>query len=476
MPVQSHRGELLNPPKDRDVILQRWSNVLSDRARDAAVLNRRGEKLRTFSDIESEASQWTGRLAELPAQSVVAVQIGNSASWPAIFLALLRTDHVTLPLGADATRPLHLANALVDSELKLEAFDPKPSEECRRTLPSSTTLLKLTSGTTGAPRTIRFTSEQLAADCDQICATMGITAADVNFGAIPIAHSYGFSNLLTPLLLTGVPLALSEDRLPRALIGGFARTAATVFPGTPLLFQHLAEVDSPPPEHLRLCISAGAPLKPAVWEAFRKRFGLKVHVFYGSSECGGISFSRDGILPEEGFVGPAMSGVTITPTEDGCIEVRSPAVSDGYFPIEDPEVLGGSRFIPGDLVKVTPHGFVLVGRASEFINVAGQKLNPSEVERHLRECPGVESVVVFGVPSPIRGEEPVACVVGEKIDRTALLRHCSYVLPAWQVPRDIWVIPSLPVTELGKISRRDLAEMYLTSSSQKPDTDELHKT
>src|SRR5438128_2426111 len=78
MPVQSHRGELLNPPKDRDVILQRWSEVFSARARDAAVLNRRGEKLRTFSDIESEASQWTGRLAQLPARSVVAVQIGNS--------------------------------------------------------------------------------------------------------------------------------------------------------------------------------------------------------------------------------------------------------------------------------------------------------------------------------------------------------------------------------------------------------------
>src|SRR6266404_5373566 len=61
-------------------------------------------------------------------------------------------------------------------------------------------LLKLTSGTTAAPRVIRFRSEQLLADCDQISETMGICDVDLNFGVIPISHSYGFSNLLTPLL------------------------------------------------------------------------------------------------------------------------------------------------------------------------------------------------------------------------------------------------------------------------------------
>ena len=71
-------------------------------------------------------------------------------------------------------------------------------------LPTSCAVLKLTSGTTGAPRAIRFTAAQLAADCEQICDTMGISDRDVNFGVIPLSHSYGFSNLLTPLLLRGV--------------------------------------------------------------------------------------------------------------------------------------------------------------------------------------------------------------------------------------------------------------------------------
>ena len=61
-----------------------------------------------------------------------------------------------------------------------------------------------------APRSIRFRSEQLLADCDNICETMGITDADRNFAVIPLSHSYGFSNLITPLLARGVPMVLSS--------------------------------------------------------------------------------------------------------------------------------------------------------------------------------------------------------------------------------------------------------------------------
>jgi long-chain acyl-CoA synthetase len=420
--------------------------------------------LRTFAGIESESIEWADRLSALPVRSVVAVQIGNSPAWPAIFLALLRVGHITLPLGSDTARPAGLVDFIIGPSLTLEPRNDSASAATRPAIPPETTLLKLTSGTTGTPRAIRFTSAQLLADCDQICDTMGIGVDDVNFGAIPLAHSYGFSNLITPLVTRGVRLALSEDRLPRALLDGFARTGATVFPGTPILFQHLAELDAARPEDLRLCISAGAPLRPAASEAFHRRFGLKIHVFYGSSECGGIAYSREGNLPEDGFVGPAMNGVAVILRKDNRIEVRSPAVSGGYYLDEDEEILGNGRFVPGDLVRSTPAGFVLVGRASEFINVAGRKLNPIEVEHRLGEFPGVKSVTVFGIPSPNRGEVPIACIVAGQIDRDALFRYCAEKLPAWQVPRDIWFVPSIPVNERGKISRRKLAEIYLEST------------
>jgi acyl-CoA synthetase (AMP-forming)/AMP-acid ligase II len=98
-----------------------------------------------------------------------------------------------------------------------------------------------------------------------------------------------------------------------------------------------------------------------------------------------------------------------------------------------------------------------------LINIAGRKLNPAEVESHLQAFPGVKQVVVFGVASKLRGEEPIACLAGDGLDRAALARFCEERLSQWQRPRDFWLLPEIEVNERGKISRRALAERYLAS-------------
>ena len=218
--------------------------------------------------------------------------------------------------------------------------------------------MKLTSGTTAAPRAIRFRSHQLLADCNQICDTMDISDDDLNFGVIPVSHSYGFSNLLTPLIARGVPMVVSRDRTPRAVLADLARTGATVFPGTPVFYQAFCDMDDVPPlPKLRLCISAGAPLSSAVAKKFFEKFRQPIHSFYGASECGGICYDRDGTTFDDGFVGQPMQGVEIElidPTESASqIRVRSAAVSDGYFPEPDEQKLGNGVFVPDDLLAAT---------------------------------------------------------------------------------------------------------------------------
>jgi long-chain acyl-CoA synthetase len=439
-------------------LLTAWEQTVARRHREPAILIPSGEVARSFQAIDAEANELIERWKGVPARAAVAVQIGNSPSWPAVFVALLRSKRLTLPLASDASVP-PLADGLIGNDLELRLT---PSSQPRTDIPRSTVLLKLTSGTTGAARAIRFTGDQLAADCHQICDTMDITDRDINFGAIPLSHSYGFSNLITPLLLRGVPMVVTDDRVPRAMLAAIEQTGASVFPGTPIFFQHLADLPVGAPRELRLCISAGAPLPISVWEKFKSRFGLGIHVFYGSSECGGIAYDREGVLKCDGYVGQPMKGVSVKVSEEtNRIEVRSAAVGEGYFPEEDPEVLGSGRFVPGDHARMDEGGIVLAGRASEFINVGGRKLNPLEVELRLSSVPGIGQVIVFGVPSDVRGEEPVACVVGEGIDPARLMRQFAQVVPAWQTPRDIWVVRELPVNERGKISRRTLAERYL---------------
>jgi long-chain acyl-CoA synthetase len=462
--------------KSSDALLTAWQRILG-RAKDSpAILNPHGEVVRKFSEIDQRARDFEREIETFEAGNVIAIQIGNHEDWASILIACLRRQLVVLPLEQsisdqqrDAALKICDARAVVSAVPggnSIALFRLKTADAIANWGEHSPSLLKLTSGTTAAPRAIRFRSEQVLADCNQICDTMGISDVDLNFGVIPISHSYGLSNLLTPLIARGVPMVLSRDRLPRAVLSDLAGTNATVFPGMPVFYQAFCEMeDIPVLPKLRLCISAGAPLATAVAKQFRQKFGLPIHSFYGASECGGICYERVGQNEEDGFVGQAMEGVAIETVDPDAaasrICVRSAAVGDGYFPESDQAKLGGGLFVPDDLLTKTANGFRIVGRTSDVINVAGKKVNPAEVEAHLLRFSGVRQAVVFGRASILRNEEVAACVVvSPGVSEVELLEFCRRELSGWQVPKRVFIVDSIPVTERGKISRRDLARRF----------------
>jgi len=441
--------------KPDDVLLERWEALLAKKGNTPAIFNTRGEVVRTFRQVEEHARQIEAKMPAVPPHNVSAIQIGNHDDWPSHFLACLRRQRVILPIDESVSKQQAEAAVSIAAKSGITDWSNKPP-----------TLFKLTSGTTSAPRMIRFRSEQLLADCDQICETMEISDADLNFGVIPVSHSYGFSNLLTPLIACGVPMVLSRDRTPRAVLDDLARTKATVFPGMPVFYQAFCEMENVPPlPKLRLCISAGAPLPLAIARKFREKFGLSIHSFYGASECGGICYDSDAKLEIEGFVGAPMKGVDlelIDPNpKSGQVRVRSAAVGDGYFPDSDDEKLGNGVFTPDDLLACEGDGFKIVGRVSDVINVAGKKVNPAEIEEALLRFPGVRQAIAFGRESTLRNEEVAACVVGDvDLNEKELSEFCGRQLSGWQVPKRIFVVDAIPTNERGKISRRELARRF----------------
>ena len=470
--------------KSSDPLLQDWEKTLA-RKRDApAIFATSGEVLRTFGDIEQRARDLLRSMDVFHEGNVLAVQIGNQEDWPSILIACLRRHSVVLPLEQsisehqrDEALEICKATAVVSAVpgggspeiVRLGKADSTP--DWRGNPPN---LLKLTSGTTATPRAIRFRSEQLLADCNQICDTMGISDIDLNFGVVPVSHSYGFSNLLTPLIARGVPMVISRDRTPRAILGDLTRSKATVFPGMPVFYQAFCEMEHVPmPPKLRLCISAGAPLPVVIAKRFQKKFNLPIHSFYGASECGGICYDREAANQNEGFVGEAMNGVNLEPVDPeksaSQIHVRSAAVGDGYFPEPDEEKLDNGIFVPDDLLARDGSGFKIVGRISDVINVAGKKVNPAEVEARLLRFPGVRQAVVFGRESVLRNEEVAACVVAAPgLSEIDLLQSCRSALSSWQVPKRIFIVDAIPMNERGKISRRQLSQRFSTSRERPP--------
>ena len=123
--------------------------------------------------------------------------------------------------------------------------------------------------------------------------------------------------------------------------------------------------------------------------------------------------------------------------------------------------MGNNIFIPDDLLRKAGEGFCLVGRVSDVINVAGKKVNPAEVEAALLHYKGVRQAVVFGRESTLRNQEVAACVVASSdVKESGLLEFCRRRLSGWQVPKQILLVAEIPVTERGKISRRDLARAF----------------
>jgi acyl-CoA synthetase (AMP-forming)/AMP-acid ligase II len=323
--------------------------------------------------------------------------------------------------------------------------------------------LKTTSATTGKPRLIAFKAPQLIADSENIVQTMGLRPEWPNLGIISLAHSYGFSNLVLPLLLHGIPLILVGSALPEAVRAAAEGQQGVTLPAVPALWQAWLDADCIP-ANVRLAISAGAALPLALEQTVFQRCRIKIHNFYGSSECGGIAYDKTAVpRTDSSLVGTALDGVKLSVADDGCIEVRSPAVAETYWPQGSPE-LGKGVFRTNDVGEISSGSLYLRGRAGDQINVAGRKVLPEAIEAVLAEHPQVRACLAFGVPSndAQRGETIVACVEGKTPQLGHSLKQFALThLPAWQVPRDWWFVDTLDVNERGKLSRAEWRQRYL---------------
>lgn len=407
------------------------------------------------------------RARGLAAGDAVAVQLPNSTHFLAATLALFDLGAVVVPIDRDA-REQEVAAVLGHFGIRGLVYTPERARVAISTrdvaagpaLPPGSRLVKLTSGSTGMPKGIVVTEENLEADCRSICSSMEIDAGDVNLGAIPMSHSYGFSNLVTPLILQGTAVVVTNDYLPQSLLELANRHRCTVAPLIPMVFDHLAAAARGCFESVRTFVSAGAPLPAATSRRFRERFGLDIHSFYGCSECGGITYDRTGAAVERGTVGSALHGVELS-IEGGRLTVRGPAVASGIlFDARRFEPLPDQTFTTDDLVETRAGEIVLTGRAGDLINTAGKKVNPREVETVILEIAGVREVKVFGQPAGARGEVVAAAVVGDPdLTRERVRRHCMERLSAHKVPRVVKLLESIPVDERGKVKRAALAAL-----------------
>ena len=335
----------------------------------------------------------------------------------------------------------------------------------------------MTSGSTCRPRGILTPAAALVADDDALARTMGLKPDERILAGIPFSHSYGLASVVMPALMRGSLLVLPKAGRPFSLLKAGSEAGATFLPTVPAFLGAILKMPRPPafPPTLRLVISAGAPLSPDVALRFRRCFGLPVHVFYGSSESGGITFDREGSAAERGSLGTPVQGARVTleraespdqDTSSGRVVVTSPAVARSYWPIEtaDPtaSVLSAGTFRTSDLGRFQDTELVLLGRADRVINVHGKKVQPREVETVLLAMPTVEDAAVLAVPAADGSGQRIRAVVAGPpgvLCHQEILRWCRRRLAEHKVPRSLILVESLPRTPRGKLDHEALREL-----------------
>lgn len=448
-----------------DPLVEAFDRLCADRPEQPLVLSPAG--VVTVGEIDRLAGNLAERwLKQMRPPEVVGLATANGSRFLGAMIALLRSG--CTPLLLDAQTPIESLPGVVTRFGGQWVVSDGGSGQEWKTLrcPDSPVepwfggVIKLSSGSSGEPRGIATPSPALIADDVALRRSMGIEADDHLLAMVPFSHSYGLSSLVVPAIAHGIPLVVPSAGSPFSALQAAEDFGATVAPTVPSFLKALVRMNGKAelPSSLRLVISAGAPLPPDVAAAFESTFGLPVHVFYGTSETGGITYDRTGTAARRGTLGTPVDGVEVRldraegPGEHRRVAVRSDAVAERYLPEPDADLDRGV-FRTSDLAEWVDGELRLLGRLGRLLNVRGKKVHPREVEVVIGQLAEVGETLVRQAPD---AEALVAIVVAREdatITRTQIVDWCRGRLAPHKIPRRILIVDEIPRTTRGKIDR-----------------------
>ena len=236
--------------------------------------------------------------------------------------------------------------------------------------------------------------------------------------------------------------------------------------------ERFAATDLSSVEFLRM---GSAPVSHSLLEAIHRALpSAAVTNAYGTTEAGPVVFGPHpkGLPQPEMSVGYPHPKVQVRligedgkPADTGVLEMKSPAIMTGYHNRPDlaPPITADGFYITGDVFRRDENGFYFfVGRTDDMFVSGGENIFPGEVEKMLETHPDVIQACVVPVPDDIKGTKPVAFVVareGSNLSESSLKAFALENAPAYQHPRSIWFLDSLPLASTNKVDRNALREL-----------------
>lgn len=335
------------------------------------------------------------------------------------------------------------------------AFAPRPTTE----------VCRFTSGTTGRPKCLEFSGHAVVSAARNWVLGTGMTGGDRTLCLAALSNGLAFNTSLLSTFLAGGELHfLKGAPLTRPVARRIADAGITRLVAFPTLYRNFAAPGGPEPSllaGLKHAISAGAPLWPDVREEFRVRYGLDISDYYGIAETGPCTFERD--PDHHAGLGQPLPGaeIRIAPPgpEDapgtGEVLVRTASMASGYLNhpgLFEARVDAEGFYHSGDRGRLVDGRLHLVGRTQDHINVAGRKIDPTEIVAVVTALDGVEDAIAFPDEDLNREALVHLVVVAAKPEVTgaAVAEACRARLAPWKVPGRISFVQEIPRTGIGK--------------------------
>ncbi len=346
--------------------------------------------------------------------------------------------------------------------------------------------MQYTSGTTGFPKGVMLTHNNLTNNAFNVAKCMEMTHEDRLCIPVPFFHCFGCVMGTLACVTVGATMVPVQEFNPKAVLKTIEQEKCTAVHGVPTMFiaeLNDAEFDNYDLSSLRTGIMAGSNCPIEVMKDVVGKMGVdEVTIAYGQTESSPVitqTRTDDPIELRVSSVGRALPDVEVKivepgsnrelpPGEQGELCTRGYHVMKGYYKNPDAtrEAIDEEGWLhTGDLAVMDENGyFKVTGRLKDMIIRGGENIYPREIEEFLYQHPDVVDVQVVGVPDEKYGEELMAWIIlkeGSTVDTEEMREFCQGKISRHKIPRYIEFTDSYPMTASGKIQKFKLREQSM---------------
>ena len=352
----------------------------------------------------------------------------------------------------------------------------KPPLKAENMDPDDPAVLLYSSGTTGFPKGVTLTHNNIISNTRAAVNCSGHSRDDRLAIFLPLFHVFAQNYIMNAGFEAGATLVLFRRFVPDVVLEEIQRHRVTMFFAVSTIYIALLGANVPKEKlaSIRYYFSAAATMPQEISRRWTETYGPPVHEGYGLTECSPCAAYNHVTKHKFGSVGTAIEDfeVKIFDEKDkelprgewGEIVMRGPGVMKEYWgrPEDTAQALRSGWLHSGDIGRMDEEDYIfIVDRVKDMINVSGFKVWPAEVEHYLYQIPEIKEVAVYGIPDDLKGESVCAAVVlkdGTQLSPENVIAWCREKLAAYKTPARVDIVQELPKSATGKILKRMLRQ------------------